>query len=62
MKNNNLPGLQIGAFRFQVESVIFQGILNLAKEKYSKLNPSKKWFIWLQDNYAIIKYQNSNQS
>lgn len=56
MNENNLPGKQIGAFRFKVEGKIFQGKLDEAKQNYIKWNPSAKWFIWLQDNYFEISH------
>lgn len=39
---------------FQVENTMFLGYYVDAVKKYIQQNPSKKFFIWLQDNYPIL--------
>lgn len=46
-----LEGRQVVSNRFEVEGTIFKGDIQEARERYARLNPSKKWFIWLCDNY-----------
>jgi len=40
---------------FMYEGCYFLGKLETAQEVYKKLNPSKKFFIWLLDNYTELK-------
>ncbi len=42
---------QLSKSTFKAEGEYFLGGLKEALEKFIRLNPSKKWFIWLQDNY-----------
>jgi hypothetical protein len=39
---------------FSFEGVMFKGNMVEAVKTYVKRKPSKKFFIWLQDNYTIL--------
>lgn len=54
-KVSELMGLCKTVRIFECEGVLFYGDTVKAAKTYVDLNPSKPFFIWLQDNYTQVK-------